>query len=123
MIIQTDNEGELVNNNLKDFCETNGIKLIHGAPRHPQSQGEVEAFNYTFKKWLNIVILSYKAYFELNNLVNNVMNMYNNTIHSTTKISPIDVFTNKNKNIIQQIIKNTEKSQNKYNNSIGLQKN
>ena len=49
------------------------------------------------------------------------MNMYNNTIHSTTKISPIDVFTNKN--IIQQIIKNTEKSQNKYNNSIGLQKN
>ena len=51
------------------------------------------------------------------------MNMYNNIIHSTTKISPIDVFTNKNKNIIQQIIKNTEKSQNKYNNSIGLQKN
>ena len=122
-MIQTDNVGEFVNNNLKDFCDINGIKLIHGATRHPQSQGAIEAFNSTFKKLLNILIISSKGNFDLNNLVNNVTNMYNNTIHSTTKISPIDAFKNRNKNITEQIIKNTEKSQLKFNNNVGLNKN
>ena len=40
--------------------------------------------------------------------------MYNNTIHSTTKISPVEA---------EQIIKNTEKSQKKDYNRLGLQKN
>ena len=117
------NGGEFVNNILKDFCEINGIKLIHGAPRHPQSQGTVEAFNNTFKKLLNIIILSYKGKIDLNNLVNNVTNMYNNTIHSTTKISPIEAFTNKKQSITEQIIKNTKKKQNNYNKYVGLLKN
>ena len=121
-IIQTDYGGEFSNKDLDKFCEQNGIKLIHGAPLHPQSQGPVEAFNNTFKKLLDILIKHSNGNFDLNNLIDNVINMYNNTIHSTTKISPINAFTNKDNKIIEQIIKNTEKSQKKFGDKLGLPK-
>ena len=40
--ILTDNGGEFINKLFKTYCNKNDIILIHGRPRHPQTQGAVE---------------------------------------------------------------------------------
>lgn len=85
-IIQVDNGGEFSNKDLDNYCVNNDITLISGAPRHPQSQGAIEAFNNIFKKLLDILIKHSNGVIDLNDLINKVINMYNNTIHSTTKM-------------------------------------
>ena len=97
--VQTDNGGEFVNKEFQKFYENKGITLIHGAPRHPQSQGAVEAFNNTFKKLFSVLIHDPNYKFNLNQIVLNINNIYNNSIHSTTKISPLSAFKTKNNNI------------------------
>lgn len=97
--VQTDKGGEFVNKEFQKFCENKGITLIHGAPRHPQSQGAVEAFNNTFKKLFSVLIHDPNYKFNLNQIVLNINNIYNNSIHSTTKISPLSAFKTKNNNI------------------------
>ena len=46
-IIQYDNEKEFRNFCLIDFCKGGNIVLVHGRPRHLQSQGQIERFNLT----------------------------------------------------------------------------
>ena len=46
-LLHTDNGGEFRNKILGDICKEKGIKQIHGAPYHCQSQGLVERFNRT----------------------------------------------------------------------------
>ena len=81
--------GEFVNKVFQKFCENKGINLIHGAPRHPQSQGAVEAFNNTFKKLFSVLIQYPNYNCNLNEIVLNINKIYNNSIHSTTKVSPL----------------------------------
>lgn len=59
----------------------------------------------------------------LNDLINNIINMYNNTIYSTIKMAPIVAFTSKDRNIISQIKKNTENRQKNNSNNLGFKKN
>lgn len=70
--VQTDKGGEFVNKEFQKFCENKGITLIHGAPRHPQSQGAVEAFNNTFKKLFSVLIHDPNYKFNLNQIVLNI---------------------------------------------------
>ena len=37
---------------VKELCKTLGVRIIHGRPYHPQTQGSVERANRTFKKRL-----------------------------------------------------------------------
>ena len=55
--ILTDNEGEFCNAKLKLFCEENQIKLSHGAPRTPTTQGLVERSNRTWKENMRSIIM------------------------------------------------------------------
>ena len=48
--ILTDNGGEFINKLFKTYCNKNDIILIHGRPRHPQTQGAVERYNRTIKE-------------------------------------------------------------------------
>ena len=55
--ILTDNGGEFCNAKLKLFCEENEIKLSHGAPRTPTTQGLVERSNRTWIENMRSIIM------------------------------------------------------------------
>ena len=55
--IITDNGGEFQNNKMKKFCHENGIKLSHGAPRTPTTQGLTERSNRSWKQDMRSLII------------------------------------------------------------------
>ena len=53
MILQSDNGREFVNKIIKDLKEMwDTLKIIHGKPRHSQSQGSVERANQDIQNML-----------------------------------------------------------------------
>ena len=44
-----DNGGEFRNKNMENLCKRHKIKFVHGAPRNPSTQGQVERNNSTIK--------------------------------------------------------------------------
>ena len=52
-ILHSDNGGEFCNQIIKSLCEMwNDIKIVHGKPRHSESQGSVERANQDVEKIL-----------------------------------------------------------------------
>ncbi len=51
-ILQSDNGCEFTNELLRTLCAERGILIVHGRPRHPQSQGQVERCNQTILRFL-----------------------------------------------------------------------
>ena len=51
--LQTDNGTEFINEVVKKLCKSLGIRILHGRPYHPQSQGQVENLNKRVEKKLN----------------------------------------------------------------------
>ena len=49
-VLHADNGGAFVSRQLVALCEEFGVRLVHGLPYHPQSQGKVERQNGVFKK-------------------------------------------------------------------------
>ena len=47
--LQSDNGTEFVNRFVKDVCCKYNVKIVHGRPYHPQSQGQVENLNRRVK--------------------------------------------------------------------------
>ena len=47
--LHSDNGDEFKNKNMRNLCKTHNIKLVHGAPRNPSTQGQVERNNSTVK--------------------------------------------------------------------------
>ena len=110
-IIQTDNGGEFVSNKFKNFCNDNNIKLVNGAPYHPQSQGAIEAYNKNIVQKLTLFKIEKKNKFNLIEDLEHANLIYNNTTHSSTKISPIKAFKLTKKKDINKVIENVIKSQ------------
>ena len=50
--LQTDNGTEFINEVAKKLCKSLGIRILHGRPYHPQSQGQVENLNKRVQKKL-----------------------------------------------------------------------
>ena len=48
----SDNRPEFKNKNMQNFCIKENIKYINGIPYYPNSQGTIERFHYTIKKYL-----------------------------------------------------------------------
>jgi len=46
-ILQSDNGKEFVADIIKNVCNILNVKIMHGRPRHPQSQGQIERLNQT----------------------------------------------------------------------------
>ena len=56
--ILTDNGREFVSKKMEAFCEENEIKMAHGSPRTPTTQGLVERSNRSWKEDMRALILS-----------------------------------------------------------------
>ena len=110
-IIHTDNGGEFRSVIFENFCKKNNIKIIHGSVRHPQSQGAVEKFNDNIISKIRYIKLERKKKFNINKALEEAINIYNNTTHSTIHIEPINAFYFNKKKDLNRIIHNTLKSQ------------
>ena len=104
-IIHTDNGREFKNSKVESLCVENNIKFIHGRPRRPQSQGQIERANQTITK--SIVKTCFQSqvwYKSLKNVVSN----YNKSFHRAIGAIPFEIFRgrkflNNNADIIQRI--------------------
>lgn len=122
-IFHTDNGGEFTANIIKLFCIDNNIKQIFGGPRHPRSQGAMEAFNKYIIQKLRIFKLEEKNNFDIDVALDKVIKIYNNSIHSVIKIEPAKAFFFKEKKKLNKVLKNIIKSQiNMNKNSIIIEK-
>ena len=88
-----DNGAEFKNRIFKNFCEIHNIKFLHGAPYSPHSQGIVERFNYTMKKYLcKEYIANNNNNLVFENIKFKIVNFYNNKIHRILGMSPIKAY-------------------------------
>ena len=116
-MLHTENGKEFVNNTLSSWLDNRGIRHVLGGKYQPQSQGAVESFNKTIQRFLNEAFTNSIFNWEENKwslplMIADFLLYYNNKFkHSTTKMTPREVLFNyKNKEMIEKVIINTEKS-------------
>lgn len=49
-ILQSDNGGEFIGEVVKKLCKEFDVRVVHGRPHHPQSQGQIENLNKQVKR-------------------------------------------------------------------------
>jgi transposase InsO family protein len=90
-ILQSDNGKEFVAEVVKNVCNILNIKIRHGRPRHPQSQGQVERLNQTIGRgftkllWDNNNQLQRKDWI---NVIDAFVMTYNSIVHSAHSRTP-----------------------------------
>ena len=97
----TDNGKEFYNNQVNDLLEKNNIKL-YSTNNSEIKSSVIERFNRTFKN------IMYKKFTENNNtifynIIDKLVNEYNNKYHRTIKITPVEASKKINENKIKQI--------------------
>ena len=97
----TDNGKEFYNNQVNDLLEKNNIKL-YSTNNSEIKSSVIERFNRTFKNMM------YKKFTENNNtifynIIDKLVNEYNNKYHRTIKMTPVEAFKKINENKIKQI--------------------
>ena len=97
-ILQSDNGNEFVGAPLKNMMKTfwPGTELVHGSPRHPQSQGSVEKANGDVKRMLS-GLMREKSISHWAELLKQVQWTKNNVTHRVIGMTPYEaVFGQKN---------------------------
>jgi transposase InsO family protein len=92
IILHTDNGKEFKNSLILKMCEQFDIKSVHGRPRCPWVQGQVERLNGTLKFMLSTTADSEDIRYQWTKVLSKVVYTYNMVIHSTTKKRPFDLF-------------------------------
>ena len=87
-ILQSDNGMEFRSSALKAFVEQRGGTIVHGSPRHPQSQGAVERVHLTIKDIVHSLIMKYGGSVAMH--VPSAVRTYNANYQSTIHNSPIN---------------------------------
>lgn len=87
-----DNAKQFVSTEFQEFCSTKGIHLNHTSPYWPQANGEVERQNRSLLKRLKI---ANALYGDWKVEMNQYLEMYNNTSHSTTGKAPSELLQNR----------------------------
>lgn len=93
--IQADNGREFKNNVLSEYLKTKNIQIIHGRPRNPQAQGQVERVNQTVKRRIAkcLHVEARKRWIDVHD---SVVYSYNITKHRATNKSPFKLFHGQN---------------------------
>ena len=118
----SDNGSEFTNKNVKSLVDKKGISFIHSKPYNPHSQGTVERVHRTVRDALICKYLENSKKFNLINSLNEVVYIYNNTIHKTTKYKPYTIFNNDDENINKEVFINTVNAQKNYEVDVNLLK-
>ena len=93
--LHSDNGSEFVNTFVKDLCSTFDVRIKHGRPYHPQSQGQVENLNRRVKNCLRHFLLAYEECDRATawpGLVKEIEYFLNHTWHYTTQCTPYTAF-------------------------------
>ena len=88
----SDNGREFINPSVNNYLLKNNVKMIHGLPYNPRSQGSVERIYLTIGNALLSIYLENINSFDLEFALSKVMNNYNNIVHSITKFTPNEIF-------------------------------
>ena len=100
----SDNGPEFKNSKFSELCVKEGITYIHGIPYIRHSQGTVERFHYTIKKYLGKEYIN-NSYKKINfeNISLKIINVYNNKKHRLIGMSPNDASAIKDIDTINKI--------------------
>ena len=106
----SDNGPEFKNSKLNEICEKEGITYIHGIPYNPHSQGIVERFHYTIKKYLGKEYINngYKK-LDFESVRIKIINFYNNKKHRLIGMTPNEASKITDKETIKKINELKEK--------------
>ncbi|KAG0432280.1 Transposon Tf2-9 polyprotein, partial [Dictyocoela muelleri] len=93
-MIQSDNGKEFTNTLIHELCKEFNILLIHGRPRHPQTQGQVERFNQTLTRSIAKILMHSNDVEETHRWsihLKRVTYEYNLAVHSATRKTPFEL--------------------------------
>lgn len=90
-IFQCDNGPEFHIHELQAFLENEEIKLIFLRPRHPQSNGSVEAFHKKVQNYLIKEFIKFKDKFDIKVSLAEFIIYYDNSFNNVTKRKPIEI--------------------------------
>lgn len=92
----SDGETCIVHNLIEQFFKENNITFHQTTPHNKTGNSDVERLHLTLNEHLRIMTVENRQDDDDNTLDNKIfkiINFYNNTIHSTTKMRPIDFLT------------------------------
>ena len=89
--IWVDQGSELCNNNFKDFLKINNIEMYSTYSQGKSVVAKRFIRNLKNKVFKHMTAISKNVYFDV---LNDIVNEYNNTVHKTIKMKPIDVINN-----------------------------
>ena len=103
----SDNGPSYIANDLKEYFKKIGVKHIHGAPMHPQTQGKIERYHRSMK---NVVKLeNYFSPDQLRKAIAEWVHYYNHLRYheSISNVTPADMYFGKQQQILKmrQMIK------------------
>ena len=92
-LLWTDKGSEFISKHFKDFLKSKGIKLCH--TENEEKSSVVERWNKTMKNkmWKMFTVNNNTVYFDK---IDKLVNDYNNTRHSSVKMSPVEASKKKN---------------------------
>ena len=89
--LHSDNGKEFTAEVVQHLCHAMNIKVIHGSPYHPQTQGQVESLNKNVKSTLKHRLLDFRPEEQVNVwpfLLPEIRQNLNNTWHVTLNCTP-----------------------------------
>ena len=88
------------------YLKDKKIRLIHGLPYNPHSQGVVEIFHKTIKDYLYSIYSDDKENFDLKQSIDIVIKKYNNHKHRSTQYTPNKIFYSKDEELYSKVLEN-----------------
>ena len=97
-ILQSDNGSEFIADIIIKLCHDFGVRVVHGRPHHPQSQGQIENQNKVIKRHLahylqTLTAMTQAACWPI--LLPFVADVLNNTPSTTTNDKPFCLYKNR----------------------------
>ena len=110
-VLQSDSGGEFKAKKIINFLESENILFINSSSHHPKTNGVVESFNKTIINKMEYLLLDEKNNSDIEECLEKAVKIYNNIIHTSTKMEPIKAIKLKESDLIEKVIKNVIKSQ------------
>ena len=107
--IRSDNGSEFISKKFQDLLEDYGVTQVLSKPGKPQSNGGIERFNKTLKRYL-LMTLTVKNSYDWVSAVSDMVSLYNETVNDVTKKTPDDLNEEVEKSELSQVRDNIKKS-------------